>query len=601
MPKTKSIPKRSQLKAADTWDLTAIFKDDTAWERAYCKLERMIPKFAGFRGKLGKSAKILRACFDFEVEFEQLGERLGVYAYLKSSENVADGAYQGMVARFTYLATQAAEAGSFLAPEIQAIPKAKVRALLNSTELAPFKLQIERLLRYRAHILSEPEERILAMQGEVAGTASRVFGQLNDADLRFGHVVNERGEKVELTQGSFRSLLESPKRSVRKSAFHQFYRSYSDHANTLAATLGSSVLQGVYQARVRNYPSALEGALFGDKVPVAVYENLIETVRANLDTLYHYLDIRKRALKLKDNHAYDTYAPIVKQARVQIPYEQAVDHISAALEPLGVEYVRVMSDGLLHQRWVDRYENQGKRSGAFSYGTYKCPPYILMNYKDDVMDSMFTLAHEAGHSMHSHYSAKHQPYQYSHYTIFVAEVASTFNEQLLSKHLLDQADDPKTRARLIHREIDEIRGTIIRQTMFAEFEQAIHEIAESGGALTLDTLREVYRGLLSDYFGPGFVVDDVLELECLRIPHFYNAFYVYKYATGLSASIALSQAVLEGKPGACDRYLRFLRSGGSKFPLDQLREAGVDLAKPEPVAQAMAHFGARVKELDGLL
>lgn len=601
MAKAKTIPKRSALKREDTWDLSKLFSSDTAWERGYKRMEKMIGGFAQFRGKLGRSAKILRACCDFEVAFNRLAERLGVYAYLKSTENVSDSTYQGMLARFSYLATQAAEQASFIEPEIQNIPRGRMNGYLVSPELKPYRFNLEKLLRYRPHILSVKEERVLAMQGEVAGSAGRIFGQLNDADLSFGFVRDERGAKVELSHGSFRSLLESPKRSVRREAFIKYYAQYQQHANTLAAALSSSVLQDVYHARVRNHPSAREAALFGDNVPASVYDSLIEAVHGNLDALYRYLSVRRRALRLRDLHAYDTYVPILKTARVKIPYAKAVDKICEALTPLGADYADTLRQGLMKRRWVDRYENQGKRSGAFSYGCYDSPPYILMNYKDDVADSMFTLAHEAGHSMHTLYSAKHQPYQYSHYTIFVAEVASTFNEQLLNAYLLDRAKDRKERAQLINREIDEIRGTIIRQTMFAEFEKEIHALAEAGQPLTVEVLRAEYRKLLERYFGPNFVIDDVLELEGLRIPHFYSAFYVYKYATGLSAAIALSQAVLNGGKAERERYLRFLKSGGANYPLDLLRDAGVDLLRPEPVAQAMAHFNNLVDELETLL
>lgn len=601
MAKTKRIPKRGDLRIEDTWDLTKLFRTDAAWEKGYKKLEGMIPTFQTYRGKLGRSAKVLRDVCDFEVAFNRLGDNLGVYAYLKSTEDVTDDRYQGMLARFTFLATRAAEAASFLAPEIRSIPKKRMESFLANSVLKPHRFQLEKLLRYRPHILSEKEERLLAMQGEIAGTPGKVFGQLNDADMKFGFVTNERGERIELTQGTFRSLLESPKRAVRKKAFDLFYTEYDAHKHTLAASLSGSVLQDVYHARVRNHPSALEAALFGDKVPVSVYDSLIEAVHANLDTVYQYLDVRRRALRIPDVHMYDTYVPIIDSGKTRVPYGKAVDSICGALAPLGAPYVKALRDGLLTGRWVDRYENQNKRSGAFSYGTYDSPPYIMMNYREDVLDSMFTLAHEAGHSMHSFYSRKHQPYQDSHYSIFVAEVASTFNEQLLSGHLLERARDRKERVRLINREIDEIRGTIIRQTMFAEFEKSIHAAAEAGEPLTVERLREEYGKLLKLYFGSDFVIDPALDIEGMRIPHFYGAFYVYKYATGLSAAIALSQAVVNGGAKERDRYLAFLASGGSAYPLDQLRAAGVDLEKPDAVAAAMARFRQLVKELDELV
>lgn len=601
MAKTQSVPGRSTMKPRDTWDLAPLYKDDAAWERAYKKLEGMIDAFGTFRGTLKTSAKHLRDCMDFEVKFNKLAERIGSYAFLKSSEDVANPTYQGMVGRYIYLATKAEEAASFLAPEIQAIPKKTMEKFLQAPALKPYRFALEKLLRYKPHILTQKEERILAMQGEVAGTADKVFGQLNDADMTFGEVTDESGQKVELTQSSFRSLLESPKRPVRRKAFQQFYAQYESHQNTLAATLSSSVLQDVYQARVRNHPSALEAALFGDRVPVSVYDNLIETVHANLDTVYHYLDVRRRALRLRDLHMYDTYVPIVQQKKTKNPYDKACDTIVKAFEPLGADYCKTLAQGLEDGRWVDRYENKGKRSGAFSAGSYIGPPYILMNYRDDVIDSMFTLAHEAGHSMHSFYSAKTQPFQYYNYTIFVAEVASTFNEQLLNKYLLDQAKDKKTRAFLINKEIDEIRGTVVRQTMFAEYEKIIHAIAEEGNPLTIDVLRAQYQALLERYFGPDFVIDDDLSLEGLRIPHFYHAFYVYKYATGLSAAIALSERVLNGGKKERGQYLGFLKAGCSKYPLDILRSAGVDMEQPEPVEAAMARMQALVDELEELV
>lgn len=601
MPVTKRVPTRAEVKPEDTWDLAPLFRNDAAWRAGYKKLEKMIAGFGRFRGKLGTSAKVLRACYDFETQFELLSERVGSYAHLKSSEDVGNSTYQGMVAQYTWLATRAGEAASFIAPEIQSIPEKKIKAYLKDPVLKDYRFSLEKLLRYRPHILSEKEERLLAMQGEVAGTASKVFGQLNDADLKFGTVKDERGRNVELTHGSFRSLLESPKRSVRKEAFHKFYRSYEDHANTIAAALSGSVLQDVYYARARNYPSALEGSLFHDNIPVSVYDSLIKAVHDNLSTVYRYLDVRKKALKLKALHIYDTYAPIVEQARVNIPWDKAVRTVCDALEPLGGDYVKVLGAGLNGGRWADRYENKGKRSGAFSSGGYIGPPYLLMNYRADTIDSMFTLAHEAGHSMHTYYSAKHQPFQYYGYTIFVAEVASTFNEQLLNKYLLDRAKDRKSRAFLVNKEIDEIRGTLVRQTMFAEYEKVLHAIAEGGEPLTLERLRAEYRKLLDLYFGPRFTVDEALSLEGLRIPHFYHAFYVYKYATGISAAIALSQRVLNGGASERDQYLNFLKSGGSKFPLDLLRDAGVDMERPEPVATAMKRFATLVDELEELV
>ncbi len=599
--KTKSIPPRHAVKQEDTWDLTPLYPSDAAWARAFKKLKRMVGGFAKFRGKLKRSAKMIRACFDFEVEFEKLAERIGSYAFLKSAEDVANSTHQAMVARYVHVATVANEAASFIAPEIQAIPKARMRRFEQSPVLEPYRFQLRKLLRYRPHILSLAEERLLAMQGEVAGSAGRIFGQLNDADLKFGFVTDEKGVNVELTQSSFRTLLESPKRAVRKQAYQQFYKEYADHANTLAAALSSSVLQDVYNARARNFGSCLEQALFADNVPASVYDSLIEAVHDNLATVYRYLELRRKALRVKDLRFYDNYVPLVRNGAWKKTFAEAVGMVMESLEPLGAAYCQALEKGLRAGRWVDRYENRGKRSGAFSAGGYTGPPYILMNYQEDVIDSVFTLAHEAGHSMHTYLSARTQPFQYYEYAIFVAEVASTFNEQLVNALLLQKATDKKTRAYLISREIDEIRGTLIRQTMFAEFEKIAHAITEAGEPLTLERIRSEYRKLLELYFGPDFALDESLSLEGLRIPHFYHSFYVYKYATGISAAITLARRVIEGGPKARDRYLNFLKAGGSKFPLDLLRDAGVDLTRPEPVATAMDRFKTLVDELEELV
>jgi oligoendopeptidase F len=426
-----------------------------------------------------------------------------------------------------------------------------------------------------------------------------VCDQLTDADLKFGEIEVGPGERVELSHATYSLCLENPNREVRKTAFHQYYKAFADHANTLAATLAGSVRQDVYQARVRNFASARAAALFPDNVPEAVYDNLVAAVRANLPAVHRYYDLRRRAMKLSDIHFYDIYTPILPDFRRRTTWTEAVDLVIDALRPLGTGYTAALATGLLG-RWCDKYENKGKHSGAFSSGCYDSAPYILMNFKDEVLDHVFTLAHEAGHSMHSHLS-KAQPYQYANYTIFVAEVASTFNEQLLGDHLRARARDDRERAFYLNREIDDMRKTIVRQTMFAEFEHVAHTLAENNEPLTLEVLRAEYRKLLDAYFGPGFVLDDELSLECLRIPHFYRAFYVYKYATGMAAAIALAERVTKGGKDELDAYLNFLRAGSSKDPLDLLRDAGVDMATPGPVDAALRRFGQLVDELDGLL
>jgi len=596
----KTLPARKDVRPGDTWDLTSLFGSDRAWEEALEVWEDRIPQFAAYAGTLRQSPERLAECLVHELAFEREGERLGTYAQLRASEDQAAAEAQRMVGRFRHVATRAGEAASFIRPEILAIPPDTLATWMKLPVLADYRLLLERLVRTRPHVLSEREEKLLAMQGTFAGTAAKAFRQLTDADLKFGDVTNGKGERIELSNATFTTLLHDTVPAVRKAAFERFYAQYQAHANTLAATLSGSNELDIYSARVRGYPSAVEAALFQDNVPPAVYDQLVASVRAHLPAVHRYYALRKRVLGLAEIHHYDCYVPLVPELERKHTWDEAVDVIVTALRPLGPEYGTRMERGL-RGRWCDRYPNAGKQSGAFSSGTYDSDPYILMNFQEDVIEHVFTLAHEAGHSMHTRYSAEAQPYHYADYTIFVAEVASTFNEQLLTRLLLDRAASKQERAAIIAREIDSIRNTIVRQTMFAEFERRSHACAEQGEPLTLERLRFIYRELLDAYFGPDFVIDEALELECLRIPHFYRAFYVYKYATGLSAAIVLAKRVADGVPGALPAYLGFLKGGSSKWPLDLLRDAGVDLESPEPVGTALTRFGELVDELQGLL
>jgi oligoendopeptidase F len=598
-PKSKKLPTRIEVAEADTWDLASLCVDDDQWETLLSELESMVGGFEQFRGRLGDSPEVIRECFEFDMQLDQLAEKVGTYAFLRTTEDQANSHYQGFVARFQNIAVKASQAGSFISPELLSIPDETMSGYMASETLAPFQLSLQRILRRKPHTLSAGEERLLAMQGEMAQTASSVFRQLTDSDLKFGMVKNEDGDEVELSNSTFSSFLISPDRDVRKTAFHQFYQQFDGHRNSLAASLTGSIHKDVYYARARNHESALSAALFPDNVPASVYENLVAAVRSQLPAVHDYFDMRRRKMGLDSIHHYDTYVPISTRPKIERSWDEAVRLVIDSLHPLGQEYTQTLSQGLLG-RWCDRYPNAGKQSGAFSCGTFAGDPYIMMNYKPAVLNDVFTLAHEAGHSMHSHYSASNQPYQYYDYTIFVAEVASTFNEQLLTHHLLKDADRA-TKIDLLNHEVDSIRATIVRQTMFAEFEMKTHAMAEAGEPLTVESLRSVYGELLRDYFGPKFTIDEELSLECLRIPHFYRAFYVYKYATGLSAAIALSRRVLEGGTSELEQYLSFLKGGCSKDPLELLRDAGVDMTTPEPVATALSHFGDLVSELDSLV
>ena len=594
------LPERADVDVNDTWDLGSLFPSDEAWETALTEFDSQIPKYETFRGKLSDSPQTLAEALDFDSEVNRIGERVAYYAMLKTSEDQANSDYQGMMMRFQSIAVKAGEAASYMRPEILAIPDEQLASFLEEDCLSLYRLSLERLTRYKQYTLGEKEEQLLAMQGEMAGAAGRIFRQLNDADLKFGTLEDEDGQEVELSNSTFSQFLISPNRDVRKKAFHQYYEQFAAHENSLAAMLQGSIQKDCYYAKARGYDSALHSELYGDNVPQSVYDSLIASVRNNLPSLYRFYDLRKRKMGLDEIHHYDTYVPILSDIEVEHTWDQAVEAVCDSLAPLGEEYVATLRGGL-SGRWCDRYPNQGKQSGAFSAGSFDGDPYILMNYKPKVLNDVFTLTHEAGHSMHSWYSKNNQPFEYYNYTIFVAEVASTFNEQLLTQHMLKNASDERFRAYLINNEIDSIRATIIRQTMFAEFEKITHEMCEAGQPLTVDAFKEVYGDLLKVYFGPDFVIDEQLKLECFRIPHFYRAFYVYQYATGLSAAIALSQRVLNGGEKELSDYLGFLKGGCSQYPLDLLRDAGVDLEQPEPVDTALKHFGNLVDELDGLL
>lgn len=598
---TATLPDRTNVPVGDTWDLSSLYSEVEKWESDFKTLDQRIAGFEKYRGRLGESVAVLAEALEYDSDFDRIAERLGTYAFLKTTEDQGNSDFQAMKSRFQNLSMRASQAASYMRPELLAIPETQMAEFMAAPELTLYHLQLERLIRFRPHTLSDREERLLAMQGEMAGAAGNAFRQLNDADLRFGEIKDHEGRQIELSHATFGQLLISPSRDVRKESFDKYYEQFQSHENTLAATLTGSIHRDAYYAKARNYASSLESALFPDNVPVEVYDNLIASVRSSLPAVHRYLDVRRRKMGLDDLHHYDTYVPILSGIKKHHTWDKAVDTILAALQPLGSEYTTVLGEGLRGGRWSDRYPNRGKQSGAFSCGSFDGAPFILMNYKEEVLNDVFTLAHEAGHSMHSWYSSRNQPFQYYNYTIFVAEVASTFNEQLLTDYLLKNAADDTERAFLINNELDSIRATVVRQTMFAEFEKRTHEMAEAGEPLTVQSLRSVYRELLDAYFGPEFVVDKQLELECFRIPHFYRAFYVYKYATGLSAAVALARRVLGGGQQELKDYLGFLSAGCSLDPLDLLRSAGVDMASPEPVRTTLARFEELTAELDSLI
>ncbi len=595
------VATRSEIPESDKWDLSHLFTDVSKWQEDFGWLQRTYPRFQEWKGKVGESAQTLAAVLEFEKSLEQKMERVYHYASLQLAEDSTNNEYLARIGQVQNLLTKIGEAAAFVVPEIMAIDDEKFARFIADPVLKGWRIKLHKIRRMKAHVLSEPEERLLALGSVALSGYDDTFSQLTDVDMKFGVLMDETGRERPLTQSSFSSFLVKRDPELRKRTFHQFYTEFRDHEYTLAASLAYSVKADVFHARARHYSSALEAALFPDDMPIAVYDGLIQSVLANLKPLFHYFDLRRRVLGLDELHHYDTYVPLVSEIETRFTFDDAVEMVLAALAPLGKEYVDALAEGLRSKRWCDRYESKGKRSGAFSSGSYDAPPYILMNYKEDVFADVYTLAHEAGHSMHSWFSQNSQLFQDYEYPIFLAEVASTFNEELLTHHLLQTTTDPKMRAYIINRQIDDLRGTLFRQTMFAEFEKLIHAVEESGDALTLAVFKSEYHKLLETYFAENFVLDPELDLECLRIPHFYHAFYVYKYATGISAAVALSQRVLSGDPGNADAYLNFLRSGGSRFPLETLRTAGVDMATPAPIESTLRLFERRLTELEELL
>jgi len=592
------IPLRNEVQPADTWDLTPLFSDDTAWQSAYEKLGQRVDQVKEFEGHLHKKEELLKLLFWLDEIGQQL-EQVSQYAFLRHCEDGSESSNQKRLALMQQLSTSFAEATSFLEPEILGLDEQLLTSFLQQEEFAPYRIMLTKMLRFKPHTLSKKEERLLALQREVGGKAQEVFAALTNVDLDFGSIVTAEG-KIPLTQSTFGLLLQNKDRLVRQRTYRKFYTVFDKHKHTLTQLYDASVKQNLFRCKARGYESARSMFLFPDHVDEVVYDNLIQSVHDELPLLHRYYHIRTQMLGLKKLAHYDVYVPLIQDIEIHHTYEEAVELIAKALKPLGNEYVATLQSGLLENRWVDRYENKGKRSGAFSSGTFSSPPYILMNYHPQVLRDVFTLAHEGGHSMHSYYSAQNNPFSSYDYTIFEAEVASTFNEQLLADYMIKQADSDELKAYIIGKQLDDVVATLYRQTMFAEFEHLIHAEVERGNPITVDSLRNTYGDLLRLYFGPNVHLLELSSLEALRIPHFYRAFYVYKYATGISAAMALAQMVLHGNEAEKERYLQFLRSGGSLYPLQSLQQAGVDMSQPEPIKLALQTFRGLLYEFEKL-
>lgn len=591
------LKERRELDPAFQWDLTTLYADDAAWEAGISGLDAVIAKVASFAGTL-KDAASVRAYLDAEEELELQLDDIFCYANLRHSEDTRAAEAQKMYSRAYGKYVEAVTATAFAEPEILALPEETLKALTEDPLLADYRFNLEKLLKRKPHTLSGSEEQLLANFGEVFAVPGEVSDNLQDADMVFDAVTDANGEEHEVTGSNYILLQTDPDRTLRENAFRSFYKGYREHNNTFAAAYSGCVKAAAAEARVRHYDSSRGMVMALEHVPVPVYDNLVDTVRAHLPAMYRYVNLRKRLLGIPDLHYYDVYAPLVEDSTEHYTYEQAQQMVLDAVAPLGEDYVKSVQ-GAYDARWIDVYPNKGKSGGAYSSGTYRSNPFILTNFTG-TLDSVSTIAHEMGHSQHTKLANRHQPPQYAGYTLFVAEVASTVNENLLVADLLSKTDDPKVRLRYLNQSLEAFKGTVYRQTMFAEFEREAHAKAERGEPLDPGSLNELYLGLVKDYFGPELVLDDEIQYEWSRIPHFYRPFYVYKYATSYCSAMALSEAILaEGEP-ARNRYLEFLSMGGSRYPLDELKHAGVDLTTPDPIDRALDKFEAIVAEAEVL-
>jgi oligoendopeptidase F len=592
---------RDEVKVEETWRLEDIFATDDAWEKEFADVEELSAKAESFKGTLRNGAEALFEALSYRDTLSERLRRLYTYAHLKTDQDTTNSFYQAMDSRVKSLYVKVSTALSFFLPELLEIDEGELNKFVEQNdELKLYKQEFEEVNKLRPHVLPAEQESLLAQLSEVTGSSSETFSMLNNADLTFPTVKDENGEEVELTHGRYIRFLESDVPRVREEAFKAMYGKYGEFQNTFASTLSGNIKRDNVNARIRNYSSAREAAMSNNHIPEQVYENLVSTINKNVHLLQRYVALRKKMFGLEELHMWDLYAPLVKDVDMKIPYGEAAQTMLESFHPLGDEYVSIVKEGL-DNRWVDVRENKGKRSGAYSSGAYGTNPYILMNWQDNV-NNLFTLAHEFGHSVHSYYSRKSQPFIYSGYSIFVAEVASTVNEAILNDHLLKTIDDEQKRIYLLNNWLDGFRGTVFRQTMFAEFEHMIHQLDQQGVALTAEKLTEEYYALNKRYFGDDLVIDEEIGLEWARIPHFYYNYYVYQYATGYSAAVSLSNQILtEGQP-AVERYINhFLKAGSSDYPIEVLKKAGVDMTSAAPIEEACRVFEEKLNELESLL
>ena len=598
----RKLNTREEADARYKWAIEDLYKDDEDWKRDYELLKSRIPELTKFRGRLGESAEVLLSMQKLSDELNQLLEKVYVYANQRLHENTDNGTYQNLASQAQGLLVELSESLSFVEPELMELPDGIIETFLDENEeLLVYRQYFENIIRQKKHVLPTEQEQLLAAMGEVAESPKDIFSMFNNADIRFPEITGEDGHPVQVTHGRYMSLMQSRNRQVRKDAFEAMYGVYGDWRNTLAAMYRTNVKQEAFLAKAHKYTSDLEAALDGSHIPVKVYEQLIEAVHESMPLMYRYMKLRKKLLGVEELHMYDLYVPVIEQDHSEIPFEQAKKTVLEGLAPMGEEYLHLLREGFDHG-WIDVYENQGKRTGAYSWGAYGTHPYVLLNYQGTLHD-VFTLAHEMGHALHSWYSDEHQPYIYAGYRIFVAEVASTCNEALLIHYLMEQskkAGDRKKTMYLMNYFLEQFRTTLFRQTMFAEFEKITHGLQEQGETLTADRLCEIYYDLNKLYFGEEICVDQEIAMEWARIPHFYTPFYVYQYATGFSAAIALSKQILEQGAPAVEQYKKFLKGGSSMYPLELLKMAGVDMEQKAPVQDALAVFAQYLDEMERL-
>lgn len=596
----QTLQNRADIPSENTWNLASIFPSDADWERDYQVISNRLPELEALAGTLAQSGRALFTVLQIRDELFQEIERLYVYASMHKDEDTTNSMYQGMTDRAMQLYVRASTVASFIDPEILALSQEQLEAFFRETpELNLYKQELDDLNRQRTHVRSAEIEAILAAAGEIASSPGSIFTMIDNADLRLPTIQNDKGEEVQLTHGNYLTYIRDAERRVRKDAFEGMHGTFLKQRNTLAATLSAHVKADIFGATQHYYHSCREAVLAQYNIPESVYDNLIATVGEHIPLLNRYMRLRKRLLGLDELHMYDLYVPIVEETMQQVSYQQARETVMQALSPLGEQYLATLNKAFT-ERWIDVYETKNKRSGAYSGGAYRTNPFILLNFQNN-RDSMYTLIHELGHSMHSYFTRTHQPFQYGDYTIFVAEVASTLNEGLLTEYLLKTTTDQALRLAILNHSLEDFRGTLFRQTMFAEFEQQIHSHAEQGVPLTTDTLSALYHQLNQKFYGGETVIDDLIDIEWGRIPHFYSSFYVYQYSTGISAASALVQRILnEGQP-AVDRYLQFLSSGSSDYSIELLKKAGVDMTSPEPVRLALQLFESHLSQMEDLL